>query len=109
MTEQISPVQARRIALAAQGFRLARPAGVDQGHLDQAVKRLGLHQIDSVNVLAPGPYLSAFSWLGLPSLRKRYWGQHLWARGYWAVASGNVTDDAWAEYIKSRVPARTGP
>ena len=24
-------------------------------------------------------------------LRKRYWGQHLWARGYWVVSSGNVT------------------
>jgi REP element-mobilizing transposase RayT len=22
-------------------------------------------------------------------LRKRYWGQHLWARGYWVVSSGN--------------------
>ena len=31
------------------------------------------------------------------------WGQHLWARGYWVVSSGNVTDEAWAEYIKSQV------
>jgi putative transposase len=23
-------------------------------------------------------------------LRKRYWGQHLWARGYWVATSGNV-------------------
>lgn len=38
------------------------------------------------------------------SLRKRYWGQHLRARGYWVVSSGNVTDEAWAEYIKSQVP-----
>src|SRR5215475_1955320 len=33
------------------------------------------------------------------SLRKRYWGQHLWARGYWVASSGNVTDEVWAEYI----------
>ena len=26
-------------------------------------------------------------------LRKRYWGQHLWARGYCVVSSGNVTDE----------------
>ena len=28
------------------------------------------------------------------ALRKRYWGQHLWARGYFAVTTGtlNVTD-----------------
>src|SRR5262245_16128941 len=36
------------------------------------------------------------------SLRKRYWGQHLWARGYWVASSGNVTDEVWMEYIKSQ-------
>ena len=25
-------------------------------------------------------------------LRKRYWGQHLWARGYFAVTVGNVNE-----------------
>ena len=29
------------------------------------------------------------------SLRKRYWGQHLWGRGYWVATSGNVTDEVW--------------
>jgi putative transposase len=38
------------------------------------------------------------------SLRKRYWGQHLWARGYWVATSGNVTDEVWKEYIKSQTP-----
>ena len=37
-------------------------------------------------------------------LRKRYWGQHLWARGYWVASSGNVTDEVWAEYIKNQTP-----
>jgi putative transposase len=36
------------------------------------------------------------------SLRKRYWGQHLWARGYWVASSGNVTDEVWIEYIQSQ-------
>ena len=39
------------------------------------------------------------------SLRKRYWGQHLWARGYWVASSGNVTDEVWMEYIKSQTQA----
>jgi len=26
-------------------------------------------------------------------LRKRYWGQHLWARGYFAVTVGNVNEE----------------
>ena len=35
-----------------------------------------------------------------PSLRKRYWGQHLWARGYFAVTVGNVTDEMVKKYIE---------
>lgn len=35
-----------------------------------------------------------------PSLRKRYWGQHLWARGYFAVSTGNVTDEMIKRYIE---------
>jgi len=38
------------------------------------------------------------------SLRKRYLGQHLWARGYWVASSGNVTDEVWLEYIKNQTP-----
>ena len=32
-------------------------------------------------------------------LAKRIWGRHLWARGYFAASSGNVTDEFIAEYI----------
>ena len=35
-------------------------------------------------------------------LRKRYWGQHLWQRGYWVATSGNVTDEVWKKYIESQ-------
>ena len=35
-----------------------------------------------------------------PELKKRYWGQHLWARGYFAVSTGNVSKEMVAEYIK---------
>ena len=34
-----------------------------------------------------------------PQLKKRYWGQHLWARGYFCCSSGNVTDEVIAKYI----------
>ena len=33
-------------------------------------------------------------------LNKQFWGRHLWARGYFAVSSGNVTDDVIAKYIE---------
>lgn len=38
------------------------------------------------------------------SLRKKYWGQHLWARGYWVATSGNVTDEVWKKYIEEQKP-----
>ena len=34
-----------------------------------------------------------------PRLRKQFWGKHLWARGYLAVATGTVTDELIREYI----------
>lgn len=34
-----------------------------------------------------------------PHLRKRYWGQHLWARGYFAVSAGNDSSEMIEEYI----------
>jgi uncharacterized protein YcaQ len=62
--ERLTIPQARRIALAAQGFGDKRPAKVGQAQLRREVERLGLHQIDSVNVLARAHYLPAFSRLG---------------------------------------------
>ena len=37
-----------------------------------------------------------------PHLRKKFWGRHLWARGYFAVSSGTITDEMIAEYINSQ-------
>ena len=34
-----------------------------------------------------------------PRLRKQFWGRHLWARGYMAISSGNITDDIVQKYI----------
>ena len=35
-----------------------------------------------------------------PELRKRYWGQRFWARGYFSTTSGNVTDDIILNYLE---------
>ena len=35
-------------------------------------------------------------------LAKQCWGRHLWARGYFAASSGNVTDDVIAQYIEQQ-------
>ena len=34
-----------------------------------------------------------------PEIRKKYWGQHFWARGYFAVSVGNVSQKMIEEYI----------
>ncbi|MDE5991929.1 MAG: IS200/IS605 family transposase [Oscillospiraceae bacterium] len=35
-------------------------------------------------------------------LNQQYWGRHMWARGYFVVSSGNITDEIIAEYIKNQ-------
>jgi uncharacterized protein len=61
----ISLAEARRIALAAQGFDRPRPAGtVGADHIRRVIRQLGLIQIDFVNVLVPAHYLVIFSRLG---------------------------------------------
>ena len=34
-----------------------------------------------------------------PELRKRYWGKHLWAVGYFVRTAGNVTEQMIKDYI----------
>ena len=62
--EKLSLAEARRIALAAQGFGGPRPERVTAARWLKTVDQLSLHQIDSVNVLVRAHYLPAFSRLG---------------------------------------------
>jgi uncharacterized protein YcaQ len=60
----LSTLQARRIALGAQGFTRARPAAVTSRHLNATIARLGFFQIDSVNVLQRAQYMPLYSRMG---------------------------------------------
>ena len=63
--ERISAAQARRLALGAQGLADPRPDAAPNGwDLRRVLRRVGLLQIDSVNVLERAHYLPAFSRLG---------------------------------------------
>ena len=61
---QISAARARRIAVAAQGLAVPRPAVVGMRQLTGVIDRIGLLQMDSVNVLVRSHYLPLFSRLG---------------------------------------------
>lgn len=37
-----------------------------------------------------------------PELKKRYWGQHLWARGYFCATVGSVTEETIKKYIEDQ-------
>jgi uncharacterized protein YcaQ len=61
----LTAAEARRIALGAQGFATPRPDGpIAKRQLVKLIDRLGVVQIDSVNVVSRTHYLPAFSRLG---------------------------------------------
>ncbi len=37
-----------------------------------------------------------------PPLRKKYWGRHLWARGYFGSSIGAVSEDQIKQYIENQ-------
>ena len=60
----LSAAEARRIALAAQGFGRPRPGDPGTRQLNLAIARMATLQIDSVNVFARSHYMPLFSRLG---------------------------------------------
>ena len=35
-----------------------------------------------------------------PELKRRYWGRHFWARGYFCVTSGDLTEEMIKDYLE---------
>lgn len=87
MALTLSATEARRIALAAQGFGRARPANPGKRHLLSTIEALGVVQIDSVNVVSRSHYLPLFSRLGAydrQQLEQLAWGKKPALAEYWA-------------------------
>lgn len=86
-SDTISASQARRIALSAQGFADRRPTSPGRVHVLKTIRRLGLLQIDSVNVVSRSHYLPLFSRLGAyprDLLETLAWGRRPALFEYWA-------------------------
>jgi uncharacterized protein YcaQ len=62
--DQLNKLQARRIALAAQGFTDRAHATPSLKTLDRTVARTGVLQVDSVNVLQRAHYMPLYSRMG---------------------------------------------
>lgn len=98
MRETLSPAQARRIALAAQGFGRPRPPQPGTRQLNGLIGRLGLLQLDSVNVFERSHYLPAFARLG--SYDKAALDRLTFARKggyieYWAHEAAVIPVESW--------------
>ena len=83
----LSAGEARRIALAAQGLAGARPDGeIGRAQLLKLLGRLGVVQIDSVNVISRTHYMPFFSRLGAyprELLDQTLWGRPKRVAEYW--------------------------
>ncbi len=97
MVDTLSASQARRIALAAQGFGKPRgPVGTRQ--LNLALQRLAVLQLDSVNVFERSHYLPLFARLG--AYDKTQLDRLTFARKapyveYWAHQAALIPVDDW--------------
>ncbi|MFF0345237.1 winged helix-turn-helix domain-containing protein [Kribbella sp. NPDC004875] len=85
--DDVSVAEARRIALAAQGFAQAR-GRADLRRMRKAIRQAGVLQLDSVNVLCRSHYLPVFARVGnypRATLDKLAWGadrelfEYFWA------------------------------
>ncbi|KFB10404.1 winged helix-turn-helix domain-containing protein [Nitratireductor basaltis] len=62
--QTLTNLQARRIALLAQGFGDPEPKEVGRAQLLKTLRRIGLFQIDSVNVAVRAHYMPLYSRMG---------------------------------------------
>lgn len=118
MRDTVSAATARRIALAAQGFGVARPPAVGTRQLNLALQRLKVLQLDSVNVLERSHYLPLFARLGaydkalLDRLTFARTGPY---REYWAHEAALVPVEDWPlfrfrmRYFRDRYATRHEP
>jgi uncharacterized protein YcaQ len=97
--ETLSIAEARRIALAAQGFSRERPAAAATRQLNLAIQRMQTLQIDSVNVFARSHYMPLFSRLGAydtTALDRLLFARRAPYVEYWAHVAAFIPASDWS-------------
>lgn len=83
---------------------MAREITIVRGHVAKDHVHLYLSAPPKMSVSQMAQYIKGKSSRRLQeeysSLRKQYWGQHLWARGYFCASAGAVTDEMIKAYIE---------
>lgn len=95
---RLTTAQARRLALAAQGFDRAHSAAVGTRQLTAAIDRLQVLQLDSVNVFARSHYLPLFARLGAydpAALDALIFARRGRYTEYWAHEAAIIRRDDW--------------
>jgi uncharacterized protein len=100
---KLTAAQARRVAVAAQGFGEAKPAGpVTRAHLRRLISRIQILQLDSVSVAVRAHYAPIFSRLG--SYDRDVLDRAAWSHSarsprllveYWAHEAALMAVDDW--------------
>ncbi|MCA2242839.1 YcaQ family DNA glycosylase [Mycobacterium sp. WUMAC-067] len=89
-TRRLSAAQARRIAVAAQGFSGPRPGGeITRAHLKRLISRIQVLQLDSVSVAVRAHYAPVFSRLGP-------YDRDVLDRAAWGPRSSRLLAEYWA-------------
>ncbi len=103
--ESLSRSQARRIALAAQGFLDPRHTTPTMRSLTRAVQRTGVLQIDSVNVLQRAHFMPLFSRMGpydVSLLQRAATTRPRRLVEYWAHVAAYMPVELWP-YMRHRM------
>jgi uncharacterized protein len=100
--DTLSIEEARRVALACQGLRGARPA---RGGVPALLRRLGAVQLDTISVLARSHELVAYARLGAigrDRVERAYWGPSSETFEYWSHAACVLPLRDWPAYGLAR-------
>lgn len=101
MTDSLTTLQARRVALAAQGFTDRPHATPTMATLDRTLARTGVLQVDSVNVLQRAHFMPLYSRMGPYDVDLLRRAQHGTARRprrlveYWAHVQALMPVELW--------------